>query len=77
MFAAPLVIETKVFARVPDPRLLEGPSFDRAGNLEPAAGRASVMLDRPYAERFKGLNDYPALTPLSRTRAPGRGSHVA
>lgn len=33
MFDPPKVIETKVFARVPDTKLLEGPSFDRAGNL--------------------------------------------
>ena len=109
MFATPPTIETTVFARVPGARLLEGPSFDRAGNLyvvdiphgrvfrigpggrveqvaeydgepnglkihkdgrifiadhkqgllllDPAAGRVSVALDRPYAERFKGLND--------------------
>ena len=109
MFAAPRVIESRVFARIPDARLLEGPSFDRAGNLyvvdipsgrvfrvtadgrpekiaeydgepnglkihrdgrifiadhkqgllllDPATGRVSVALDRPYAERFKGLND--------------------
>jgi len=109
MFAAPRVIESRVFARIPDAKLLEGPSFDRAGNLyvvdiptgrvfcvsaagradkvaeydgepnglkihrdgrifiadhkqgllllDPAAGRITVALDRPYAERFKGLND--------------------
>ena len=109
MFAEPPVTETKIFARVPGARLLEGPSFDRAGNLyvvdiphgrvfrispggqldkvaeydgepnglkihkdgrifiadhkqgllllDPATGRVSVALDRPYAERFKGLND--------------------
>jgi len=109
MFAAPRIIESRVFARIPDARLLEGPSFDRAGNLyvvdipsgrvfrvspdgrpekvaeydgepnglkihrdgrifiadhkqgllrlDPATGRVSVALDRPYAERFKGLND--------------------
>jgi gluconolactonase len=109
MFAPPRVIESRVFARVPDAKLLEGPSFDRAGNLyvvdipngrvfrispegrvqtvaeydgepnglkihrdgriviadhkqgllglDPATGRVSVVLDRPYAERFKGLND--------------------
>ena len=109
MFAAPRVIESRVFARIPDAKLLEGPSFDRAGNLyvvdipsgrvfrvtsdgrpekvaeydgepnglkihrdgrifiadhkqgllrlDPATGRVVVALDRPYAERFKGLND--------------------
>jgi len=109
MFAAPRVIESRVFARIPGAKLLEGPSFDRAGNLyvvdipsgrvfrvspdarpekvaeydgepnglkihrdgrifiadhkqgllrlDPATGRVSVALDRPYAERFKGLND--------------------
>ena len=125
MFAAPPVIETQVFARVPDelrahqnprhqsgvPRdcFIEGPSFDRDGNLyitnipygqifkvspagaitvvatydgepnglkihrdgrifiadhsrglmviDPAVGRAEVLLDRPHRERFKGLND--------------------
>jgi gluconolactonase len=109
MFAAPRVIESRVFARIPEARLLEGPSFDRAGNLyvvdipsgrvfrvgpdgrpekvaeydgepnglkihrdgrifiadhkqgllqlDPASGRVTVALDRPYAERFKGLND--------------------
>jgi gluconolactonase len=125
VFAAPPVIETQVFARVPDelrahqnprhqsgvPRdcFIEGPSFDRDGNLyitnipygqifkvspagaftvvatydgepnglkihrdgrifiadhsrglmviDPAVGRAEVLLDRPHRERFKGLND--------------------
>ena len=109
MFGAPRVIESRVFARIPGAKLLEGPSFDRAGNLyvvdipsgrvfrvspdgrpekiaeydgepnglkihrdgrifiadhkqgllqlDPATGRVSVALDRPYAERFKGLND--------------------
>ena len=109
MFAAPRVIESRVFARIPGAKLLEGPSFDRAGNLhvvdipsgrvfrvtsdgrpekvaeydgepnglkihrdgrifiadhkqgilllDPASGRVTVALDRPYAERFKGLND--------------------
>ena len=33
MFAPPRVIESRVFARVPAAKLLEGPSFDRAGNL--------------------------------------------
>jgi len=33
MFAPPQVIESRVFARVPAAKLLEGPSFDRAGNL--------------------------------------------
>src|SRR6266545_4198746 len=109
MFAPPRVIESRVFARIPEAKLLEGPSFDRAGNLyvvdipagrifrvapdgrpekvaeydgepnglkihrdgrifiadhkqgllqlDPATGRVSVALDRPYAERFRGLND--------------------
>src|SRR5262245_29084888 len=109
MFAAPRVIESRVFARIPDAKLLEGPSFDREGKLyvvdipsgrvfrvtpdgkpvkvaeydgepnglkihrdgrifiadhkqgllrlDPATGRVTVVLDRPYAERFKGLND--------------------
>jgi gluconolactonase len=109
MFATPRIIESRVFARIPGAKLLEGPSFDRAGNLyvvdipsgrvfrvspdgrpekvaeydgepnglkihrdgrifiadhkqgllrlDPATGRVSVALDRPYAERFKGLND--------------------
>lgn len=109
MFGAPPSLEARVFARIPDATLLEGPSFDRAGNLwvvdiprgrvfrvapdgrptrvaeyrgepnglkihrdgrifiadheqgllvlDPATGRTSVALDRPYAERFKGLND--------------------
>jgi gluconolactonase len=109
MFAAPPVTEARVFARIPDARLLEGPSFDRAGNLyvtdipngrvfrvepggriekvaeydgepnglkihrdggifvadhkqgllqlDPATGQVSVVVDRPYHERFKGLND--------------------
>ena len=109
MFATPRIIESRVFARIPNATLLEGPSFDRAGNLyvvdipngrvfrvspdgrpdkiaeydgepnglkihrdgrifiadhkqgllrlDPATGRVSVALDRPYAERFKGLND--------------------
>ena len=33
MFAAPPSIETTVFARIPGGRLLEGPSFDRQGQL--------------------------------------------
>ncbi len=61
MFAAPPVIQTEVFARVPDalrvktnPRLqsgiprdsfLEGPSFDRAGNL--------YVVNIPYGQIFK------------------------
>ncbi|MBI2491533.1 MAG: SMP-30/gluconolactonase/LRE family protein [Candidatus Rokubacteria bacterium] len=109
MFAAPPAVETTVFARIPGGRLLEGPSFDRGGDLwitdiptgrifrigpdgtpaqvaeydgepnglrihkdgrifvadhkqglltlDPASGRTSVVLDRPYGERFKGLND--------------------
>lgn len=109
MYAAPPELRTRVFARVPGARLLEGPSFDRAGNLwvtdiptgriarispagevtiiaeydgepnglkihrdgrifladhkqgllllDPASGKVSVVLDRPYKERFKGLND--------------------
>jgi gluconolactonase len=109
MFAAPPTTETRVFARIPDAKLLEGPSFDRAGHLwivdiphgrvfrvtpdgrptrvaeyrgepnglkihrdgrifiadheqgllvlDPATGTTRVALDRPYAERFKGLND--------------------
>jgi gluconolactonase len=109
MFAAPPALETRVFARIPEATLLEGPSFDRAGNLwvvdiphgrvfritpdgrptkvaeydgepnglkihrdgrifladhargllilDPVTGATSVGLDRPYAERFKGLND--------------------
>jgi gluconolactonase len=109
MFAAPPATETRVFARIPEATLLEGPSFDRSGNLwvvdiphgrvfrvspdgrpakiaeyrgepnglkihrdgrifiadheqgllllDPATGATRVALDRPYAERFKGLND--------------------
>ncbi|HET8529754.1 MAG TPA: SMP-30/gluconolactonase/LRE family protein, partial [Methylomirabilota bacterium] len=109
MFAAPPTIDTRVFARIPEAKLLEGPSFDRAGNLwivdiphgrvfrvtpdgsptriaeyrgepnglkihrdgrifiadheqgllvlDPESGATRVALDRPYAERFKGLND--------------------
>jgi gluconolactonase len=109
MDAAFPVIESKVFARVPGAKLLEGPSFDRAGNLyvtdipngrvwriapdgalqkvaeydgEPnglkihkdgrifiadhkhglllldaASGAVTPHLDRPFHERFKGLND--------------------
>jgi gluconolactonase len=109
MNAAFPVIESKVFARVPDAKLLEGPSFDRAGNLyvtdipngrvwriapdgalqkvaeydgepnglkihkdgrifiadhkhgllllDPASGTVTPHLDRPFHERFKGLND--------------------
>ena len=61
MFAAPPVIQTEVFARVPDklrtktnmrlqsgiPRdsFLEGPSFDRAGNL--------YVVNIPYGQIFK------------------------
>ena len=33
MFAAPPSVETTVFARIPGGRLLEGPSFDREGQL--------------------------------------------
>lgn len=61
MYAAPPVIQTEVFARVPDklrvktnPRLqsgiprdsfLEGPSFDRAGNL--------YVVNIPYGQIFR------------------------
>jgi gluconolactonase len=61
LFAAPPVIQTEIFARVPDalrvktnPRLqsgiprdsfLEGPSFDRAGNL--------YVVNIPYGQIFK------------------------
>jgi gluconolactonase len=125
VYAAPPVIDSEIFARVPDrlrardnPRrqsgvardcFLEGPSFDRAGNLyvtnipygqifrvspqgefalvaeydgepnglkihrdgrifiadhsrgllllDPASGKVEPYLDRPFGERFKGLND--------------------
>jgi gluconolactonase len=109
MYGAPPELTTRVFARVPGARLLEGPSFDRAGNLwvtdipngriariapdgavttvaeydgepnglkihrdgrifiadhkqglmllDPASGKVSTIVDRPYRERFKGLND--------------------
>lgn len=109
MFAVPPSVETTVFARIPDSRLLEGPSFDRRGHLwvvdiptgrilridpggavttiahyegepnglkihrdgrifvadharglltvDPATGATSVVLDRPFGERFRGLND--------------------
>jgi len=33
MFAPPRIMESRVFARVPAAKLLEGPSFDRVGNL--------------------------------------------
>jgi gluconolactonase len=124
MFAAPPVIESRVFARIPDARLLEGPSFDRAGDLyvvdipsgrvfrvgpdgrpekvaeydgepnglkirrdgrlfiadhkqgllllDPASGRVTVALDRPYAERFKGSTTSSSrgtATSTSRIRA--------
>ena len=65
MFAAPPVIETTVFARIPErlwidrpshwvefnqmgqktPTFLEGPSFDRAGNL--------WVTDIPWGRLFK------------------------
>ena len=45
MFAAPRVIESRVFARIPDARLLEGPSFDRAGNL--------YVVDIPSGRMFR------------------------
>src|SRR5919109_1750151 len=109
MYGAPPELRARVFARVPDARLLEGPSFDRSGNLwvtdipngriarispkgdvtivaqydgepnglkihrdgrifiadhqqgllllDPTSGKLSTLLDRPYRERFKGLND--------------------
>ena len=109
MYAAPKELRTRIFARVPGAKLLEGPSFDRAGHLwvtdipngriarispsgdvtivaeydgepnglkihkdgrifladhkqgllllDPNGGKVSVVLDRPYRERFKGLND--------------------
>jgi gluconolactonase len=109
MFGAPATVTTSVFARIPGGRLLEGPSFDRQGNLlitdipngrifriapdgtpakiaeydgepnglriardgriliadhkqgllqlDPISGRTSVVHDRPYGERFLGLND--------------------
>jgi hypothetical protein len=109
MFAAPPAVETTVFARIPGGQLLEGPSFDRQGQLwvtdiptgrifrvapdgdadqgggvrrraerpqdrrdgrifiadhkqglltlDPGSGTTRVALDRPYGERFHGLND--------------------
>ena len=109
MYGAPPELTTRVFARVPGARLLEGPSFDRGGNLwvtdipngriariapdgavtivaeydgepnglkihrdgrifiadhkhglmrlDPASGKVEPFFDRPYRERFKGLND--------------------
>ena len=109
MYAAPKELRTRIFARVPGAKLLEGPSFDRAGHLwvtdipngriarispsgdvtivaeydgepnglkihkdgrifladhkqgllllDPNGGKVSVVLDRPYRERFKGLTD--------------------
>lgn len=109
MYPAPPELRTRIFAHVPGATLLEGPSFDRRGDLwvtdipngriarispggevtivaqydgepnglkihrdgrifiadheqgllllDPASGKVSVVLDRPYRERFKGLND--------------------
>jgi gluconolactonase len=109
MYPAPRELRTRVFARVPGSKLLEGPSFDRGGQLwvtdipngriariapsgevtivaeydgepnglkihrdgrifiadhkqglmrlDPASGKVEAVLDRPYHERFKGLND--------------------
>jgi gluconolactonase len=109
MYGAPPELTTRVFARVPGARLLEGPSFDRSGNLyvtdipngrvcritpggavttvaeydgepnglkihrdgrifitdrkrglvtlDPASGKVETFLDRPYGERFRGVND--------------------
>jgi gluconolactonase len=109
MYPAPPELRTRIFAYVPGATLLEGPSFDRRGDLwvtdipngriarispggevtivaqydgepnglkihrdgrifiadheqgllllDPASGKVSVVLDRPYRERFKGLND--------------------
>ena len=109
MFGAPPAVETRVFARIPGGRLLEGPSFDRQGQLwitdiptgrifriapdgtpakvaeydgepnglkiardgriviadhkqglltlDPVSGKTTVAHDRPYGERFHGLND--------------------
>jgi len=63
VFAAPPVIETTIFARLPDslraranprqqsgvPRdsFLEGPSFDRAGNL--------YVVNIPYGQVLRGI----------------------
>lgn len=109
MYGAPRELRTRVFARVPGAKLLEGPSFDRSGHLwvtdipngriariapsgdvtivaeydgEPnglkihrdgrvfiadhkhglmmfdaETGQVEAVYDRPYRERFKGLND--------------------
>jgi gluconolactonase len=109
MYPPPPDLPTRIFAHVADAGLLEGPSFDRSGNLwvtdipngrvariapdgtvtivaqydgepnglkihrdgrifiadhkqgllvlDPTSGKLSTLLDRPYRERFKGLND--------------------
>lgn len=87
MFAAPPVIQTEVFARVPDklrtktnmrlqsgiPRdsFLEGPSFDRAGNL--------YVTNVPYGQIFRVSPQGPtarrSLSPRARpARSCWRGS---
>ena len=109
MFAPPPVIDARIWVRIPNAQLVEGPAFDRAGNLwmtdiptgrifriapdgtvttvvqydgepnglaihhdgrvfvadhkqgllaaDPSTGKMSVVIDRPWGERFKGLND--------------------
>ena len=49
MFAAPPTTETRVFARIPDAKLLEGPSFDRAGHL--------WIVDIPHGRVFRVTPD--------------------
>jgi gluconolactonase len=45
MYAAPAELRTTIFAHVPDTRLLEGPSFDRHGNL--------FIVDTPNGQVFR------------------------
>lgn len=54
MFAAPPELKAEVFARLPD-SFLEGPSFDRAGNL--------YVVDIPYGRVFR-------ISPRLRRRRP-------
>jgi len=67
MFAAPPVIETEIFARVPDKlwkrggrrhSILEGPSFDRAGNLYTVNIPHGLVMKVTPAGEFSVVAEY-------------------
>jgi gluconolactonase len=62
VFATPRIIESRVFARVPDAKLLEGPSFDRAGNL--------YVVDIPNGRIFRISPDGRPKRSPSTTASP-------